>query len=201
MDIRFKLNIQLFGGEEQPGVEGNGGAGEGDQGGEKGKEGQEQETKVELPKSQEEFEAAIAKALEGHKSQWEKDYETKLQKAKEEGEKLAKMTDDEKAELERKQKEEVLTKREAEIMKRELKSQAKETLTSKKLPAELADLLNYENEDVMKKSMATVEKIFAKAVETEVNTRLGGETPAGGGKGEDGKDDISKQFSKALNGF
>ena len=53
-----------------------------------------------------------------------------------------------------------LAKREQELAQRELKLLARETLSSKGLPAELLDALNCSDKETMEKSIGTVEKIF-----------------------------------------
>lgn len=51
-------------------------------------------------------------------------------------------------------------KREQELARRELHMTAKELLSEKNLPVQLFDALNCTDEDTMKKSIATIEKIF-----------------------------------------
>ena len=53
-----------------------------------------------------------------------------------------------------------LAKREQELAQRELKLLARETLSSKGLPAELLDALNCSDKETMEKSIATIEKVF-----------------------------------------
>ena len=51
-------------------------------------------------------------------------------------------------------------KREQELVRRELHMTAKELLSEKGLPVQLFDALNCTDEETMKKSIATIEKIF-----------------------------------------
>lgn len=97
-----------------------------------------------------------------------------------EAQKLARMTAEQKAEHERKQREEQLAKREAEITRRELTAQAKDTLTSKGLPIELAAVLNYTDADACSASLEAVEKAFAAAVSKAVDERLRQPAPKSG---------------------
>lgn len=53
------------------------------------------------------------------------------------------------------------SKREQELVKRELRMAAKESLSSKGLPAELLDALNCSDQETMEKSIATIEKVFS----------------------------------------
>ena len=53
-----------------------------------------------------------------------------------------------------------LAKREQELAQRELYMTAKELLSEKGLPVQLFDALNCTDEETMKKSIATIEKVF-----------------------------------------
>ena len=56
-------------------------------------------------------------------------------------------------------------------------AEAKNTLTEKKLPVELAEVLNYADAESCNKSIVAVEKAFGAAVEAAVNERLKGGEP------------------------
>ena len=132
-------------------------------------------------KYQSEFDKRVSKALETAKSKWETDYQAKIEEAKTEAQKLAKMNSDQKAEYERQKSLDELTKREKDITTRELKAQAYETLAEKGLPKELVDILNYSDAETCSKSIESVEKAFQLAVEKAVNEKLrGGNLPKGG---------------------
>lgn len=113
----------------------------------------------------------------------QRDTERRVEQAREEGrteaERLAQMTEQQRAEHERqrseqaaREREESLARREAEITRRELKSTAIDTLASKKLPTGLAEILNYTDADACNESIDTVEKVFRAAVQQEVNDQL-----------------------------
>lgn len=53
-----------------------------------------------------------------------------------------------------------ISKREQELAQRELRMTAKETLSTKGLPADLLDALNCSDRETMEKSIATIEKVF-----------------------------------------
>lgn len=168
---------------------GNGeGAGEGTQGQEGGDKSFDDVLKDK--KYQSEFDKRVAKALETAKSKWETDYQAKIQEAKTEAEKLAKMNADQKAEYEKQKKLDELAKREKDITTRELRATAYETLAEKNLPKELVDILNYESAETCNKSIEAVEKAFQSAVEKAVNDKLRGGNPPKGGQGS--KIDYSK---------
>lgn len=150
------------------------------------------------PKNQSEFDKKIAKALETAKGKWEAEATKKIEDAKTEAEKLAKMNADQKAEYERQKSLEELAKREKDINTRELKAQAYETLAEKGLPKVLANILNYESAETCNQSIEAVQKAFQTAVEKAVNERLRGGTPPKGATG--GTDVLRAQIAKAVKG-
>lgn len=173
---------------------GSGGSGEGGS----GEGGGKGDGKVSFtPEQQAEVDRILGERLNKAQTKWEKDFQTKLDEAKTEAEKLAKMNADQKAEYERKKQEEAMTKRESEITRRELRATALETLAEKGMPKTLADILNYTDADSTNKSIESVEKAFREAVEAGVNERLKGEPPkGGGGKGASEFDEIKKIFQQ-----
>lgn len=146
--------------------------------------------------SQDEVNKIISERLSKERQKWEKEFQTKLDEAKTEAEKLAKMNAEQKAEYERKKREEELNRREAEITRRELRATALETLAEKGLPKQLADILVYTDAGSCKKSIENVEKVFRDAVEQAVNERLkGGKPPQTGGQGLSNLEaELSKYF-------
>ncbi|CUN79177.1 DUF4355 domain-containing protein [Clostridium paraputrificum] len=170
----------------------DGGNGEGTGEGTQGQEGGDKsfDDVLKDKKYQSEFDKRVAKALETAKSKWETDYQAKIQEAKTEAEKLAKMNADQKAEYEKQKKLDELAKREKDITTRELRATAYETLAEKNLPKELVDILNYESAETCNKSIEAVEKAFQSAVEKAVNDKLRGGNPPKGGQGS--KIDYSK---------
>ncbi len=133
------------------------------------------------PEQQTEVDRVISERLNRAQSKWEKDFKEKLEQAKTEAEKLAKMNADQKAEYERKKRMEELAAREVEITRRELRAQALEQLAEKGLPKQLADILVYTDADSTSTSLEAVEKSFKEAVEAGINERLRSSgTPTGG---------------------
>lgn len=128
------------------------------------------ELKAEYDRRKAEDEAA---AVQKAKAEWEAETKAK----EEEAAKLAKMNADEKAKHEREKQDKALADREAAVSKRELMAEAKEQLTEKGLPSELAACLDYTSADTCKTSMEAVEKAFNSAVEAKVNDKLRGEAP------------------------
>lgn len=135
-------------------------------------------------KYQSEFDKRVAKALETAKGKWETDYQAKVEEAKTEAEKLAKMNADQKAKYAEEKRLAELEKREKDITTRELRATALETFAEKNMPKELVDILNYESAETCNKSIEAVEKAFQTAVERAVNEKLRGkQTPNKGGQG------------------
>ena len=170
----------------------DGGTGEGTQGQEGGDKSFDDVLKDK--KYQSEFDKRVAKALETAKSKWETDYQAKIQEAKTEAEKLAKMNADQKAEYEKQKKLDELAKREKDITTRELRATAYETLAEKNLPKELVDILNYESAETCNKSIEAVEKAFQSAVEKAVNDKLRGGNPPKGGQGSNNQSTFGFNF-------
>lgn len=135
---------------------------------------QEPESKPEVKYTDKDVNDILAK----QKAKWEKEAEAKVSEAK----KLAKMNADEKAQYELQTLQTQLAEREAEINRRELMAAAKDELTTRGLPIELAEMLDYREADTVQTSMAAVEKVFRNAVEKQVNDKLRGTAPSSGGK-------------------
>lgn len=199
MKRKLIMNLQLFGlgGISRPFFEADSGAGNGGSGtgadnsnsegtgeGAQGNEGEEKsfDDVLKDKKYQSEFDKRVAKALETAKGKWETDYQAKIEEAKTEAEKLAKMNADQKAEYEKQKKLDELAKREKDITTRELRATAYETLAEKNLPKELVDILNYSDAEQCNKSIEAVEKAFQSAVEKAVNDKLRGGNPPKGGQ-------------------
>lgn len=170
---RVPLNLQLHaGGEGGDGANGGGSGGSGTEGNEN-----PFDTFLAQEGNQAEFDrrvkAAVDTALTDAQAKWKLQTDDKLSEA----EKLAKMTKDEKEAYLQQKREKDLTDREAAVTRKELMAEAKNTLAEKKLPAELAEVLNYADADSCNKSIAAVEKAFQKAVEAAVQERLKGGEP------------------------
>ena len=129
------------------------------------------------PKNQAEFDRRVGKALETNRSKMQADIDAKIQEARTEAEKLAKMNTEQKAEYEKEKREKELADREASITKRELAATAKEQLAEKGLPLSLADVLNYSSAEACAASIDAVGKAFQEAVEKAVEDRLSGGKP------------------------
>lgn len=138
---------------------------------------------------------AINTALTNAQEKWQALTDDKLSEA----EKLAKMTNEEQAQYKQQKREKELDDKEAAITKRELEAEAKNTLAEKKLPAGLAEILNYVDADSCNKSIAAVEKAFREAVEAGVQDKLKGGAPQKKAPGTDGAD-LAKQVESLMMG-
>ena len=129
------------------------------------------------PKNQAEFDRRVEKALNTSRTKMQADIEAKMQEARTEAEKMAKMNAEQKAQYEREKQAKELADREAAITKRELMATAKEQLAEKGLPISLATVLNYSSAEECTASIDAVGKAFQEAVEKAVNDRLAGGKP------------------------
>ena len=191
----MKYNLQFF---AEPGAGADGGNGDGqgegtDNGNGDGNQPASFDDFLKDGKNQSEFDKRVAKAIETRQAKWQAkwqaEYEQKIEDAKTEAAKLAKMTADQKAQYEQEQRTTDLEKREKEITVRELKAQANVSLTEKGLPMDLAEILNYADAESCNKSIEAVEKAFQTAVEKAVNDKLRGTgAPKGTGNNQSSVD-------------
>jgi hypothetical protein len=144
---------------------------------------------------QAEFDRRVQKALETQRSKLEVLFDEKATEA----EKLAKMSEKEKAQYQQQKQEKALAERENAITRRELAAEAKNTLAEKKLPVSLAEVLNYSNADACKQSIEAVEKAFKEAVEASVEERLKGDKPPKKAPSQDDTD-LAKQVESLMMG-
>lgn len=186
-NCRIPMNLQFFA-EGGDGEGGNGAGADGGNGGGSGADGSDgggQEGNGPLSfddflkgdGNQAEFDRRVQKAVNTAVSNAQKKWEALTDDKLSEAEKLAKMTKEEKAEYLQKKKESELSEREAAITRKELMAEAKNTLTEKKLPVGLAEVLDYTDAEACNKSIAAVEKAFQAAVEAAVEDRLKGGKP------------------------
>lgn len=128
---------------------------------------------------------AVDTALKNARSKWESESQEKIEEAKNEAEKLAKMNEEQRIAHEKKKEEKALAKREADITRRELRAQSLEQLAERELPKELIDVVVLTDADACSKSVDAIEKSFRSAVEAGVNKRLASsaDVPGGGSNG------------------
>lgn len=103
---------------------------------------EEMETR-EQPEADQAFQEALNRALTQARAQWEQEARQRTEEARQEGLRLASMTQEERLA----QREAELSQREKEILRRELRAEAMNELARRGLPAELAEALCYEDEE------------------------------------------------------
>lgn len=202
---KYPLNIQFFAegdgagaGDGNGGGSGSGSDGSGTGDGGSGSNGQSFDDFLKNG-NQAEFDRRVNKAVETAVGKAREKWELLTNDKLSEAEKLSKMTKEEKAQYLAQKHEKELADREASITKRELMAEAKNTLTEKKLPLGLAEILNYTDAESYKSSMAAVEKAFQEAVEAAVEEKLkGGKPPK---KAGDQGDDLAAQVEKIMMGY
>lgn len=177
----LKLDIQFF-------ADGDGAAGEGDSGGVGGEgDGKETDpvtlTPEELAKKIEaESDRKLASALAKKQAEWDAALVKKLEDAKAESERLAKLSEKER-ELEKlTQREKAADKREAELAKKELLADAIADLNEKKLPSSFAEVLLAENAEKTLENINAFKTAFDAAVADKVKEALRQDTPVAGGQ-------------------
>jgi len=117
-----------------------------------------------------------------------------------EADKLSKMTELERKAYEQKKEAEKIAERERNITRRELMAEAKNTLGDKKLPAALAEILDYSDAEKCNSSLAIVEKAFNEAVEAGVNEKLKGGKPLKDVPPEDTAKELEEEILKYMRG-
>ena len=134
----------------------------------------------------------IADRLSRERRQHQQDIENARTEGRTEAERLAQMTQEQRAQAEQQraqqaaqQREQALNQREADITRRELRAQAIDTLVSRELPPALESVLDYTSADACNASIDNVERVFREAVQKAVDARLkasGVSLPAPGSK-------------------
>ncbi len=129
--------------------------------------------------TQADIDRIVAQRLAKQKRDEESRINQAREEARSEAERLAKMTEEQRTQHEReqsearlKEREDAIAAREAEITKRELRATATETLVTRGLPKELAEILDYSDADKCNASIDSVEKAFRDAVQAGVDSRL-----------------------------
>lgn len=177
---KLPLNLQFFAeGGDGAGAEGGNGGGAGGEV-ETGGSGSEPMSFDEFLKgegNQAEFDRRVQKAVNTAVTNAQEKWKLMIDDRVSEAEKLAKMTKEEKDQYLHNKKMKELSDREADITRRELMAEAKNTLTEKKLPVGLAEVLNYTDAESCKKSLEAVEKAFQEAVQAAVEEKLKGGKP------------------------
>lgn len=194
----FPMTLQLFAEGDGDGAGGGNGSGAGASGEGTNSEPLSFDGFLAQEGNQAEFDRRVQKAIDTAVSNAQQKWQALTDDKLSEAEKLAKMNKEEKAAYMQQKKEKELSDRESAVARKELMAEAKNTLAAKKLPAGLAEVLNYANAESCNKSIDAVEKAFQAAVEAAVQERLKGseppKTPPNTG------DDMAKQVEALMMG-
>lgn len=124
--------------------------------------------------------AEIGKMLAAERTKWEAEQATALEQAKSEGERLAKLTKDERAREEEARRIADLEKREQDIAEREMKLATQSLLADEGLPQEFLDHVLAPTAEEVKAKITALRNVFDNEVEKRVNERLVQSTPRRG---------------------
>ncbi len=132
-------------------------------------------------KLQSETDKRVQEALKTAQAKWEKDVEGKLEQARTEAERLAKLSADEKKAEEDKQRAKELADKDRELTMRELQLGAIDELNKRKLPVSFAKMLLGDTAEHTLEKITAFEKEYKEAIDAEVTARTKGRTPDKGG--------------------
>lgn len=116
--------------------------------------------------------AEIGKMLAAERAKWEAEQATALEQAKSEGERLAKLTKDERAREEEAKRIAELEKREQVIAEREMKLATQSLLADEGLPQEFLEHVLAPTAEEVKAKITALRDVFDSEVEKRVNERL-----------------------------
>lgn len=116
--------------------------------------------------------AEMGKMLAAERTKWEAEQATALEQAKSEGERLAKLTKDERAREEEAKRIAELEKREQDIAEREMKLATQSLLADEGLPQEFLEHVLAPTAEEVKAKITALRDVFDSEVEKRVNERL-----------------------------
>ncbi len=137
-------------------------------------------TEVEKTFTQDELDHIVQERVKRAVAKAQKDAEDKIKQAQSEGERLAKLTKDERAKEEEAKRLADLEAREKAIAVKELRIGTQSLLADEGLPIEFLDVVMADTAEAVKDNIASVRKVFDEAVEKRVNERLTQDKPRRG---------------------
>ena len=137
-----------------------------------------------------EFGKAVAAEIAKARATWESEQAEALELAKSEGERLAKLTKDERAKEEEAKRIQVIEERERAIAEREMKMATMALLVEEGLPQEFLGHVLAPTAEEVKAKISDLRNVFDKEVEKRVNERLVQSTPRRGAINGLTKEDI-----------
>ena len=156
---------------------------------------QEEQVETEQEKSERtftrvEFGKAVAAEIAKARASWEAEQAEALELAKSEGERLAKLTKDERAREEEAKRLKAIEEREQAIAEREMKMATMALLVEEGLPQEFLGHVLAPTAEEVKAKISDLRNVFDKEVEKRVNERLVQSTPRRGAVNGLTKEDI-----------
>ncbi|CAK8054123.1 DUF4355 domain-containing protein [Eupransor demetentiae] len=143
--------------------------------------------------AEQEAERRVAKV----RAKWEKEQQAKLDEAKSEGAKLAKMSEDEKRQAEQEKQEAEYKKRLDELNRRELTANTRDVLSEKGLPSDLADsLVTLGDAEAINKTVDVLTSTIEKQVNAKVDAKLSGSGKPNGSASE--LDNVDNPFAAKM---
>lgn len=126
-----------------------------------------------------------------------RDWEAQAEEAK----RQAKLSPEEKAAEEQKKKDDQIADLQAKLLKSDLQKKATASLEKDGYPVGLADLLDYTSEEAMEKSLSKLIETFKGSLQTAVESRLRGKTPAGLGNAASAENMLRDQIARNIRGL
>lgn len=114
----------------------------------------------------------IAKMIKAERVKWEDGQAKALEEARTEGERLAKLSKDQRAKEEQEKREQDIQERENAIAKKELRLEARDLLATEGLPTEFLDIVLAPTAEEVQSNIESLRKVFDEEVEKKVNARL-----------------------------
>ena len=142
---------------------------------------QEEQVETKQEKSERTFtRAEIGKMLAAERAKWEDEQAEIIEKAKSEGERLAKMTKDERAKEEEARRIQAIEEREKALAIKEMRVATQTLLSEEGLPGDFLEFVIDSTAEATREKIGTLRAIFDKAVEARVDERLAQKAPRKG---------------------
>ena len=123
----------------------------------------------------------VTSALKTNQAKWQAESEKRIKEERQEAEKLARMSEEDRRKAEDAKREQNIAERERAVNRKELELAATKILDEKKLPIRFATLLLGNDADETHANIEEFEKTWKEVVESAVGDRLKGTTPKGVG--------------------
>ncbi|HFU4210433.1 TPA: DUF4355 domain-containing protein [Streptococcus suis] len=114
----------------------------------------------------------LSKMIAAERAKWEAEQVQALENAKSEGERLAKLSKDERAKEEEQKRLDAIAERERAIAEKEMRIATLEILQDEGLPTEFLDVVLADSADQVKSNISNLRTIFDAEVEKRVDARL-----------------------------